>query len=374
MALEGYELALRDSPENSCSNSTHAHLLIGIRALVVLYRLLPLLIVLGVAGIFLAGRSGPGHDGPIVIGYQTVIDPSKIPQADGLYEKAMGRPIEWRRFESGTDVMAALASGSVQIADLGSSPLAAATTRELPIETVLILAEIGNSEALVTRDGSNIRSPQDLSGKKVAVPFMSTAHYSLLSALRHWNVDASKIQILNLRPPEINAAWRRGDIDAAYVWDPVLGKLKASGRVLTTSEEVSRWGAPTFEAWVVRKDFAQRYPKAVTAFVRVTLDAHDAYRANGATWGSQSPQVAKIARLTGADPQDIPGLLAGSNFPTATEQLSSRLLGGGTAHALKDTATFLRQQRRLDRTLPSYTAYVSDRFIPRDSHNHEGKE
>ena len=330
----------------------------------ILYRLLAVLILIGLAGAFLFGRSGDGSDDPIVIGYQTVVDPSKVPQASGLYEKAIGKPIEWRRFDSGAEVMAALASGAVQIADLGSSPLAAATTRELPIETFLIIAEIGSSEALLARNGSNIRTPQDLIGKKVAVPFVSTAHYSLLSALKHWRVDVSKVQILNLRPPEINAAWQRGDIDAAYVWDPILGKVKGTGTVLATSQDVAKWGAPTFEGWVVRKDFAQNHPDAVAAFARVTLEAHAAYRANNATWTAQSPQVASIARLTGADPADIPGLLAGSNFPTADEQRSARLLGGGTAQALKDTATFLRQQKRTDRVLPSYQNYVTARFVP----------
>ena len=49
-------------------------------------------------------------------------------------------------------------------------------------------------------------NPQDLIGKKVAVPFVSTGHYSLLAALKHWNIDPSKVTILNLAPPAIIAA------------------------------------------------------------------------------------------------------------------------------------------------------------------------
>ncbi len=65
---------------------------------------------------------------------------------------------------------------------------------------------------MVARD--SIKTPQDLIGKKVAVPFVSTGHYSLLAALKSWNIDPSKVQILNLAPPAIIAAWKRGDIDA----------------------------------------------------------------------------------------------------------------------------------------------------------------
>jgi len=53
---------------------------------------------------------------------------------------------------------------------------------------------------------------------KVATPFVSTAHYSLLFTLNHEHVDATKVNILNLQPPEIAAACARGDIDAANVW------------------------------------------------------------------------------------------------------------------------------------------------------------
>ncbi|MDR8383291.1 taurine ABC transporter substrate-binding protein, partial [Acinetobacter baumannii] len=93
-----------------------------------------------------------------------------------------------------------------------------------------------------------IKTPQDLIGKTIAVPFVSTTHYSLLSALKHWNIPEDKVKIINLRPPEISAAWERGDIDAAYVWEPALSKAKASGTVLTDSKQVGEWGAPTYDS------------------------------------------------------------------------------------------------------------------------------
>lgn len=37
----------------------------------------------------------------VVIGYQTDIEPSKIAQAEGLYEKASGYKIDWRKFTNG---------------------------------------------------------------------------------------------------------------------------------------------------------------------------------------------------------------------------------------------------------------------------------
>lgn len=295
------------------------------------------------------------------VAYQTVVEPAKVAQADGAYEKASGWKINWKKFDSGADVITAVASGDIQVGYVGSSPLAAAATRELPIETILIAAQIGQAEALVVRNGSGINTAQDLIGKKIAVPFVSTTHYSLLAALKHWGVPASKVQILNLRPQEITAAWQRGDIDAAYVWDPALGKVKESGKVLTDSAEVARWGAPTFDAWIVRKDFAQKHPDFVTAFVKVTGKAYADYRSHGADWKAGSPQFEKIARLTAAKQSDIAELLAGSGFPTLAEQ--GPLLSGSTVKALAATAGFLQEQKKVERVLPDYQPYVNPAFV-----------
>ena len=70
------------------------------------------------------------HAANLTVGYQTGIDPSKVPQSDGLYEKTIGQKIDWRRFNSGPEVVTAIASGNVQIGNLGSSPLAAAASRK----------------------------------------------------------------------------------------------------------------------------------------------------------------------------------------------------------------------------------------------------
>jgi taurine transport system substrate-binding protein len=297
-------------------------------------------------------------DKEATIGYQTGVDPAKVAIADGTYEKATGWKINWRKFDTGADVIAAMASGDVQIGYVGSSPLAAGASRGLDIQTILVADLIGDAEALVVRNGAGIAKPEDLVGKKVAVPFVSTTHYSLIAALKHWDIDPKKVEILNLRPPEIAAAWQRGDIDAAYVWDPALGKVKESGKVLVTSTDVGKWGAPTFDAYIALKDFAQENPDFIAAFVRVTTDSYASYRANPAAWTADSPQAAKIVKLTGVKAEDVPVLLTGSYFPLLDEQLSPDLLGGGTAKAIAHTAAFLKDQGKIPEAKADYAPFV----------------
>ncbi|MGG2398018.1 taurine ABC transporter substrate-binding protein [Pseudomonas sp. SH1-B] len=297
----------------------------------------------------------------LTIAYQTGIDPSKVAQADGDYERATGQKIDWRRFNSGAEVVTAIASGDVQIGNLGSSPLAAAASRNLPIVTFIVAAQINAAEALVVRDGSSIEQPADLAGKTIATPFVSTSHYSLLGALKHWQIDPTKVRIVNLNPAEINAAWQRGNIDGAFVWSPALGEIKKTGKVLTDAAEVGAWGAPTFEVWVARKDFAEKHPEVLEQFAKVTLDSFARYAAEKDQWTADSEPVRKIARLTGSNPEDVPELLAGSAFPDQTQQLA--LLGERTAADIAATATFLKEQGKADRVLPDYSPYVSSQYI-----------
>lgn len=308
----------------------------------------------------LGAKAAAAADVTVNIGYQPIVEPSRVPQADGTYEKATGAKINWQKFDGGADVIAAIASGSLDIGYVGSSPLAAAASRQLPIETIALVGLISEAEALAVR---NISKPEELAGKKIATPFVSTAHYSLLTALKHWNIDPKSVEILNLRPPEIAAAWARGDIDGAYVWDPVLAEIKKSGTVLATSADVADWGGPTFDAWIVSKKFADANPDIVATFVRVTGNATAAYRANPDAWSATSPEAEKIARLTGARQEEVPALLKGYIFPTLEEQAKADLLGGGTVKAVAATSAFLKEQGKIPTTLDDYSAYVSPRWV-----------
>jgi len=299
----------------------------------------------------------------LTIGYQTGVDPSKVPQADGLYEQAIGENIDWRRFNSGPDVISAMASGDVQIGNLGSSPLAAAASRNLPIVAFIVSAQINSSEALVVRNDSQIDAPKDLIGKTIATPFVSTSHYSLLGALKHWGLDTRQVKVVNLQPAQIAAAWKRGDIDGAFVWSPALGEIRKTGKTLTDAAEVGQWGAPTFEVWVARKDFAEKHPEVVAKFAKVTLDSFAEYAAHKSEWTADSMPVQKIARLTGANAADIPELLEGSTFPDARAQQTEALLNGGTARSIGETAKFLKEQGKVETVLPDYSAYVTGKFI-----------
>ncbi|HQZ12449.1 MAG TPA: taurine ABC transporter substrate-binding protein [Devosia sp.] len=313
------------------------------------------------AGLAASATPGLSFATDLRIGWQPIVEPSRVPQADGAYEKATGATVTWNRFEGGADVIAAIASGSIDIGYVGSSPLTVAASQGLPIETIYVVGNIAEAEALAVK---GVTAPKDLAGKKLATPFVSTAHYSLLTALKHWGVDPASLEIINLRPPEIAAAWERGDIDGAYVWDPVLTQLKTTGAtVLADSSNVAEWGGPTFDAWIVRKDFADQHPEIVKAFVKTTADAYATYLGNPDAWNAESAEAKKIADLSGAAAADVPALLKGYVFPSLEQQASADFLGGGTVKAIAATAEFLVAQGRIPAALPDYAPFVTTKYL-----------
>lgn len=161
----------------------------------------------------------------VIIGHFGDPAPVHVAITDGSFNKATGWDIEWRKFASGADVIAALASGDVQLSELGSSPLSIAVSQGVDVELFLVSFLIGSSESLIVRNGSGIEKPADLKGKRIAVPVGSTAHLSLSGALKHWGITAKEVQVINMPPDQINAAWSQGAIDAAFIWHPVQSVL-----------------------------------------------------------------------------------------------------------------------------------------------------
>jgi taurine transport system substrate-binding protein len=166
-----------------------------------------------------------------------------------------------------------------------------------------------------------------------------------------------------MRPPEIAAAWERGDIDAAFIWDPVLSKIKANGKAIASSGSIGKKGYPTFDGLVVDAKWAKENEGFMVALVKALARADEDYRSNTAKWTADSAPVKAVAKWTKADPKDVPAAMALYKFPTMQEQISAAWLGGGAAKALADTAVFLKEQGRVQELKPSYAAYVNPLYV-----------
>jgi taurine transport system substrate-binding protein len=302
----------------------------------------------------------------VTIGYQDMVVPYRVAQEAKELEKATGYKINWKQFGGGGEVIKAMASGAVQIGEIGSAGIAAAVSRGEPLELFWILDDIGSAEALVVKKNSGIKTIADLKGKKIAMPFNSTTHFHTMVALEQAKVNPADVQILNMRPPEVRAAWQRGDIDATFIWDPVLAEAKKDGTVILTSGKISAdTGKATFDGYVVNRDWAKANKDFMVKFVKVLAAADDNYRKNKAKFVKDSAEAKAIAKWSGAKQEDVEASMALYAFPTMQEQ-ATKWLGGKdsiAAKALAATADFQLSQKQIEKKLPDYSVAVNPSYV-----------
>lgn len=318
-------------------------------------RLLTLLLAVLSTAIVLAACGGGDKDGPantasngtdaqasgaakapdkITIAYQAIPNGDLIVKNLGYLEAALpNTKIEWKQFDSGGSVNEAFAGGSVDFGLAGSSPVSRGISQGIEYRVPWIHDVIGKAEALVAKPG--ISSIADLKGKKIAAPLASTTHYTLLAALKDAGLQEKDVKIIDAEPADIVAAWTRGDIDAAYVWNPSLAELiKNGGTVITDSAEQAKAGHRTYDLAVVSSTFATDHPEVLQTWVEqqdkaVRLLADDpaaAYKAIGAELNLSADEVEEQVK--------------GLRFLGAAEQSSASYLGGTVGRDLLSTARF----------------------------------
>ncbi len=313
-------------------------------------------LLLGVAALALSAGAALAEN--VIIGHFGSPTPMQVARAAGAFDAATGWTIEWRQFGSGTEVIAAMASGDVQVAELGSSPLAIGTSQGLEIQLFMIAQGLGTAESLIATKASGATKIEDLKGKKIAVPVGSTAHYSLMGGLTHAGIAETDVTIMNLPADQIAAAWDSGQVDAAFIWEPVQNQILQTGTFILGADQTAAWGFPTFNGWVVNTAFAAANADAMVAFAKTMNEANTAYLADPAAWTADSAPVKTIAEVTGAAADQVPNILKGFTFIPLADQMAPSWLGGASAN-MKTTADFLVKAGRIDAAIDDYSGFVN---------------
>ena len=288
--------------------------------------------------------------------------PWVIGKANGMFDKALGTKVEWVQFPSGAAALTSLVAKQVDISRLGSTPTVAAISRKVPIEFIAISGIIVTSERLIAKSGIN--NVAELKGKRVAFPPGSTAHYALMAALKVNNIPANQLTLVSLTPADMVAAWKRGDIDAAYVWGPFSQTMEGDGgKEILATEQLQKNGYYVWNDYVVRKEFADKYPEIVVKFLQAFQQTVDMYNQD------KEGMVKLIAQHLNQNEAAVRDTLAGLRFPSMKEQLSSKLLGegGSIAPAMLDTARFLVElgDLRQSEIPPSYKPFINTSYMER---------
>lgn len=278
------------------------------------------------------------------IGYLKLANAQLVARAQGLHEKAMCVPIRWIGFETGGQVNTAIAAGQIDFGAMGGPSASIGVTRGLGYRGILLLNMLQGVEGLVVRPA--IATPADLAGKRIATPFGSTSHYLLNVLLKQAGLSPDSVSLLDMTPDQAAAAWSAGQIDAAYVWEPAIGRMVAQGgKILVDNSEMAHRGYPMWDISVVSDAFARAHPELVASYVRSECAAIDTWRAD------PEATTAAVASELALSPAEARRMVKGTGMVPCSQQTAPAYLGdastpGALSGSIYDMAVFLRDNGR----------------------------
>ncbi|MHB8619344.1 MAG: ABC transporter substrate-binding protein [Chloroflexota bacterium] len=200
-----------------------------------------------------AASPAAGAKTPLTVGYFTGPNPETLGQKYHLF----GSNVKFSNVQSGITAFQEMTGGSLQLSGgIGSPPLAIALLQGLPIEAVYV--EYNFQQSLVV--SPKIGQPAALKGATIAITSGTTSDKSFADYLRAHSIDPQSVHTLNMNGTDMVAAFKRGSIQGAYIWDPIRSQLTAAGgRTLDTSEPIA--------VVVASQAVIKAHPRAVQRYV-----------------------------------------------------------------------------------------------------------
>jgi len=201
-----------------------------------------------------------------------------------------GLTFEIKYARSGTEAVAMLESGAVDLAYATYTPFFVAATRStISASRGLVAASrtfdvqlvVGASAAgpgscvVVAMPGGRVRKVEDMPGAKVAVTHRNTmSDLLIMSALREHGIDHRSIQWVEVPFEHMSAKLARGEIDAAFVTEPYLNETHRRVGAVTVFDTTI---GPTLNlptaAFGASADFVRHNRNTLAEFKRIMTDA-----------------------------------------------------------------------------------------------------
>ncbi len=331
---------------------------------------LKLMLNMGVAtfagGAMLRSRNAFAQQVTAVLGHFGSANPQTFGKANEGFAKAFGPSVktDYVTVGSGAQVIAAVAGNSLDVCNVGSSPMVVGFAQGIKMSMVYVEKYITDSECLAVRKDAGINSLKDLKGKKIGMPFNTSVHFAMLAALKTVGLNASDVTLINVKADSILATWQRKDIDGAYIWHPVLGDLLAdNGKLLLKSGDLAASGTLVFDGIVVRNEFKEKHPDLVLAYLKE-------YDRLCTMYEKQPQEVVKVlAPYLQMTPEKTMEYINTFHSIPPKELASEKWMGlpgakdTGVLRTLQSQAEFLKAADQLTTIPPSWAPYVDSTLL-----------
>jgi NitT/TauT family transport system substrate-binding protein len=277
---------------------------------------------------------------------------------DGRY-KAAKYEIHWENQPTGAQLNSKYLANQldiVQMADfpsvLGATALKAAGDKVQSFYIATLSAGInGAGNAILVPADSKVQSLSELKGKKISVPFGSTAHAMLIRALQDLGWDPSKdVEIVTQTPEVGGSALKANQIDAHANFVP-FGELFPFRGFAKKVYDGSSTGVTTTHGVQVRSDYVEKYPEVVVAYLKATLEADRIYR--------EDPEglSERLAKWTGVDAEVYYAFHGPQGIQTRDYSLKPEYVKA-IAKAQESLKVLKKVTKEID-----VASYVNDKFI-----------
>jgi NitT/TauT family transport system substrate-binding protein len=189
--------------------------------------------------------------------------------------------IVWEDYSSGPPITSQMLAAKLDIGVMGDYPLLVNVARFQETQSLrsVIVAMTGynmhgSGNSIVVPTESSIYKFEDLKGKKVSVPFGSAAHGMVLKALVDRGLSPDYFTLINQSPPVGATSIQEKRIDAHADFCPwgELLEFKGFGRKIFDG---SQTGVAYLHGPVVRKDFLDKHPEIVVAYLKALVEANE---------------------------------------------------------------------------------------------------
>lgn len=301
------------------------------------------------------------------IGWKNQADIANFIQLDKKHQKVARETIAWKKYDDDFKALHNLSIGQVDAVPVDMVTFLSVITVGLQGRVIAIDRQYGKESALIVKSQKHIDTPQDLVGKNIAVPFMTSSYYSLLRYLQHNDIPVEKIHLVNMNYNEITQAWQKNEIDGAYADGTTVLPFVKDGHVLVDSSQLAKWGYPTYQVWVVMDEIISDQPFWMESFVKKILKNIDDNRRNIAYFTPQSSKVGQLAQLLNKSPEVVCSLLKQQTYLDKTQQ--SLILSRYLSKEFDEIGLFMKAQKIMPDILPDYLIYVYDSFIKNNKNN-----
>jgi NitT/TauT family transport system substrate-binding protein len=266
--------------------------------------------------------------------------PGYVALEEGLFEETLpGVEVQVTYFNSGSDAGAALSGGSIDATYIGPGPATSLYLQPEPVVAVVSGVTSGGA-SFVVRKGAGITSPEDLVGKKVAVPgFGNTQDVALRTWLNDQGLGANdtggEVDVLEVDNPELLGLFEAGHLDGAWEPEPYPSLLVQAGVAEPFVDEADLWqdGEFTTTVLMVNTIFMDAHRDLVKGLVEANVRAIEMI--------GSDPEAAKAAAQAGLVKSGAPSLdqavvdEAWSKLTFTVDPIASSLAqGAANAYAL----------------------------------------